>query len=50
MSKNSKCHPNLSEAEQQNYDIDPSKIREEEDECLSKNEDAETKQEKEQGE
>lgn len=32
----SDCHPNLTEAEQQNYDIDPSKVKEEKDECSSK--------------
>lgn len=36
MSHDPKCHPNLTEAEEQSYDIDPSKIKEEEDECLSK--------------
>jgi hypothetical protein len=29
------CHPNLTEAEEQNYDINPSKIKEEENECQS---------------
>jgi hypothetical protein len=29
------CHPNLTEAEEENYDIDPSKIKEEKEECLS---------------
>jgi hypothetical protein len=29
------CHPNLTEAEEQNYDINPSKIKEEEKECQS---------------
>jgi hypothetical protein len=36
MTENDKCHPNLTEAEEQEYDIDPSKIKEEQDECLSK--------------
>jgi hypothetical protein len=27
------CHPNLTEAEEENYDIDPSKIEEEKEEC-----------------
>jgi hypothetical protein len=27
------CHPNLTEAEEENYDIDPSKIKEEKEEC-----------------
>jgi hypothetical protein len=29
------CHPNLTEAEEENYDIDPSKIKEEKEECAS---------------
>jgi hypothetical protein len=29
------CHPNLTEAEEENYDIDPSKIMEEKEECSS---------------
>jgi hypothetical protein len=29
------CHPNLTKAEEENYDIDPSKIKEEEKECQS---------------
>lgn len=29
------CHPNLTEAEEENYDIDPSKIKEEKEECSS---------------
>jgi hypothetical protein len=29
------CHPNLTEAEEENYDIDPSKIEEEREECSS---------------
>jgi hypothetical protein len=29
------CHPNLTEAEEENYDIDPSTIKEEKEECAS---------------
>jgi hypothetical protein len=29
------CHPNLTEAEEENYDIDSSKIKEEEEDCHS---------------
>lgn len=29
------CHPNLTEAEEEIYDIDPAKIKEEEEECQS---------------
>jgi hypothetical protein len=29
------CHPNLTKAEEENYDIDSSKIKEEEEECQS---------------
>lgn len=49
MSKNSKCHPNLTEAEEQNYDIDPAKIRQEEEECLAEKKNAKTKQDKKRG-
>lgn len=34
--KNPKCHPNLTEAEEQNYDVDPAKKKEEKDECSRK--------------
>jgi hypothetical protein len=33
MSDQEPCHPNLTEAEEENYDIDPSKIKEEKEEC-----------------
>jgi hypothetical protein len=33
MSEKEPCHPNLTEAEEENYDIDPSKIKEEKEEC-----------------
>jgi hypothetical protein len=29
------CHPNLTKAEEENYDIDPSKVTEEKEECSS---------------